>query len=201
VNVYAESNFVLELALLQEERESCEQILALADEGGIRLILPAYCLVEPFETLSRRRIHRDRLGTELDQELRQLSRSRTYAARAEELRELVALLTDSTEEEVGRLERWSRRLLEAADFVALSAPVLSAARDYRSRYDLPPQDSVVYASVVQDLATSKPERACFITRNPRDFEAPELLTELHNHRCKLISRFGDAVQYLESQRG
>ncbi|HEX8213826.1 MAG TPA: hypothetical protein VF584_26905 [Longimicrobium sp.] len=44
--VYAESNFLLELAYLQEEHESCEEILALAESGRIRLLLPAFAVVE-----------------------------------------------------------------------------------------------------------------------------------------------------------
>ena len=39
--VYIESNFVLELAYLQEECESCENILALSEEDKIELVIPA----------------------------------------------------------------------------------------------------------------------------------------------------------------
>jgi len=45
--VYVESNFVLELALLQKEQQSCEDILSLCEVGNVRLILPAMCLTEP----------------------------------------------------------------------------------------------------------------------------------------------------------
>jgi hypothetical protein len=55
VNVYVESNFVLELALLQEQHASCEDILRLCEAGKAQLIIPAYSLAEPHETL---RAHR-----------------------------------------------------------------------------------------------------------------------------------------------
>jgi len=45
--IYVESNFVLELAYLQEEHESCEEILNLAQEGKIGLVLPAYSILVP----------------------------------------------------------------------------------------------------------------------------------------------------------
>lgn len=45
--IYAESNFVLELAFRQEDCDSCEDILKLAEAGKIELLLPAYCLGEP----------------------------------------------------------------------------------------------------------------------------------------------------------
>ena len=54
MNVYVESNFVLELALLQEQHASCEALLRLCEEGGIQLVIPAYSLAEPYETLTRR---------------------------------------------------------------------------------------------------------------------------------------------------
>jgi hypothetical protein len=43
--VYAETNFVLELALLQEQSASCEQLLAMAEQGTITLAVPAFCIV------------------------------------------------------------------------------------------------------------------------------------------------------------
>ena len=54
MNVYIESNFVLELALLQEQSSSCEEILGLCESRGVRFVVPAYSLAEPYETLTRR---------------------------------------------------------------------------------------------------------------------------------------------------
>ena len=54
MNVYVESNFVLELALLQEQSASCEEILGLCEAGRVQLVVPAYSLAEPYETLVRR---------------------------------------------------------------------------------------------------------------------------------------------------
>jgi len=54
MNVYVETNFVLELALLQEQQESCQQLLNLAEADRINLILPAFSFTEPYETLIRR---------------------------------------------------------------------------------------------------------------------------------------------------
>lgn len=49
MNVYIESNFVLELAFLQEQSSSCEEILRLAEGAHIRLVVPAYALIEPYD--------------------------------------------------------------------------------------------------------------------------------------------------------
>ena len=52
--VYVESNFVLELALLQEEHDSCDAIIMLAETRDIELVVPAFSLAEPYEALVRR---------------------------------------------------------------------------------------------------------------------------------------------------
>ena len=40
MNVYVESNFVLELALLQEQWTSCEAILTLCEAKSVQLVVP-----------------------------------------------------------------------------------------------------------------------------------------------------------------
>jgi hypothetical protein len=57
--VTVESNFVLEIALRQDEVAECERLIALAGTGSIRLAMPACSLFEPFETMVRRRKQRD----------------------------------------------------------------------------------------------------------------------------------------------
>ena len=52
--VAAESNFVLHLALEQEEGAEARSILDLAASGQIRLVIPACALFEPYEPLFRR---------------------------------------------------------------------------------------------------------------------------------------------------
>ncbi len=52
--VYVESNFVLELAFLQEEHESCDELITLAESHSIKLVVPAFSIVEPYDVLVRR---------------------------------------------------------------------------------------------------------------------------------------------------
>ncbi|HEX8451174.1 MAG TPA: hypothetical protein VF647_03700 [Longimicrobium sp.] len=65
--VYAESNFLLELAYLQEEHESCEEILALAESGRIRLLLPAFAVVEARMSVLRQARRRVEFNNWLEQ--------------------------------------------------------------------------------------------------------------------------------------
>ncbi len=56
MNIYVETNFVLELVFEQEQCVICEQILQFCETGQAKLIIPAYSLAEPHEKLSRQAI-------------------------------------------------------------------------------------------------------------------------------------------------
>ena len=51
MTVYVESNFVLELALQQEQCDSCLKIIDLATDQRITLAIPAFSLAEPHQTI------------------------------------------------------------------------------------------------------------------------------------------------------
>jgi hypothetical protein len=51
MNIYVETNFVLELAFVQEQHESCEQIIGLCEAGNATAVLPAFCISESYETI------------------------------------------------------------------------------------------------------------------------------------------------------
>jgi len=77
MNVYVESNFVLEQALEQEQCESCEELLRLASAGSIRLVVPAFSLAEPHIALMRRESERSRLRSELQRNSRKTAAARS----------------------------------------------------------------------------------------------------------------------------
>ena len=102
--VYAESNFVLELAFLQEEHESCLELLSLSESGDICLVLPAFSIGEPYEAWVRRSKQRRGLHEQLITAIHELSRSRPYQGSSDEFQELTNLLLRSGEEEKHRLD-------------------------------------------------------------------------------------------------
>jgi hypothetical protein len=95
VNVYVESNFVLQLALLQEFHASCDAIVRRCEGGAARLVIPAFCLIEPYGTLGRRHAQRERIKRDLDSEFRQLARTSSLGERLAEFESLTSLLIDS----------------------------------------------------------------------------------------------------------
>lgn len=71
--IYAEAPFVLQLALRQEHRAICEQLLKLAAAGTIVLALPLIGLIEPLSTVRLRANKRNDLNNNWREEARQLS--------------------------------------------------------------------------------------------------------------------------------
>lgn len=199
MNIYVETNFVLELTFEQEQRASCEQILQMCEARQAYLIIPAYSLAEPHEKLSRQARNRRELQRSLDVELRQLLRTASYASRIKSIQDLASLMVQSNEEERHRFIQCRERLLKIGEIVALTADILNEAASYETKYDLTPQDALVYASVIAHLQHSQPQQACFLNRNSKDFDSPDIVDELNQFNCRMIPRFDRGYAFLQSQ--
>jgi hypothetical protein len=78
VNVYVESNFVLEHALEQEECDTCAEIIRLASANRLKLVIPAFSLAEPHYAIFGKAKTRSRLGEDLRAQLGELGRSKPH---------------------------------------------------------------------------------------------------------------------------
>lgn len=201
MDVYVESNFVLELALLQEQHESCEKIIKLCEASKVNLILPAYSLVEPYETIVRYAKKRTKISNDLVTEVKQLSRSKPYQEEIEALQKINGFLVRSQEEEKTRLRSTIDRLLAVTEIIPLDAQILSAASKYQLAHDLSPQDSIVYASVLQHLSNSGSVAKCFLNRNSKDFDDPDIEDALNKYGCKMLFSFDSGYGYISSKIG
>jgi predicted nucleic acid-binding protein len=201
VNVFVESNFVLEIALEQQEQAACERLLELAADGSIRLFVPAYSFVEPHETFTRRHRDRETLRSHITNELAQIARSASLAERARASQEVVALMAESVEYESRRLQEAKERIWLVATILSIDADVVQRAPDCQANFDLSPQDAVVYASIRGYLTTDHDDTSCFVSRNPKDFDDPDLRRELTDLNCRYFSSFSNAVQFIEHAVG
>ena len=197
--VYVESNFVLELALLQEEHESCQEILSLAESQDIHLVLPAFSIGEPYETWVRRSRQRRELWNQLGKTIRELSRSRPYRESSHEFQELTNILLRSGEEEKSRLDETLERLLRTAEVIPIGLNTIRAATILQKTRNLSPQDAIVYASILDHMASASEQIRCFVTRNSRDFRNLDIENELAAHACQLLTRFADGLGYVRSR--
>ena len=199
MNIYVETNFVLELTFEQEQWVSCEKILQLCEADQAKLIIPAYSLAEPHERLYRQAKSRKELQRSLNNELQQLSRTASYKSRIESIKDLESLLVQGNEEEQNRFIQYRNRFFNSGEIVALTTEILIKAATYENDYDLPPQDALVYASVIAHLQNSQPLQSCFLNRNSKDFNIPDIKEELNILNCKPIFQFDQGYSFLRSQ--
>ena len=188
MNVYVESNFILELALEQEQYESCQSIVELGIQQKIHLVLPAFSIAETYETVIRRAKQREKLTREIVQEIQQLSRSKSYKERSQILQTVTSLFARSVEEEQTRLNTTLQTILQIAETIPLSHVILTEATTFQSTFDFRPQDAIVYASVLQHLNTTSGQAHCFLNRNSKDFDDPEIIESLNVFQCKIGCR-------------
>lgn len=200
MDVFVESNFILELAFLQAHHLACERILAGAIAGRYRLHVPQYALTEVFQTLRHRTSERTEQQGYFQREIEQ-HRRETDADLADTdalVRLLNNLLTERTTAQTTRLYATTAQLATVAPGPALTAEVLAEAQTMQLRHGLSSQDALVYSSVVAGLRSLPAgSQRLFITRNPKDFEQPLIVEELRSFNCRLMSNFQGAAQRLE----
>jgi hypothetical protein len=112
---------------------------------------------------------------------------------------LTALLIDSADEEAKRLEETRSLLSRSAEIIPLDRAILEAATRYQVAHDLSPQDALVYAAVLSQLTQSGEPQNCFLTKNSKDFDDPDLVEELSTYNCRLLPRFDMGYQFILSR--
>ena len=149
--VYVESNFVLEIALGQEEAPSAEAILELAENGHVELVCPGFALSEPFATVTHRDRERVRLSKSLAEMLRQLQRSKPHEQVVYNLQPVPKTLVDIASKEFNLLQSTVKRLLAVCKVIELSSAIYEQAIVYQFMFGLSPQDSIIYASIIYNM--------------------------------------------------
>jgi hypothetical protein len=202
VVAYAESNLLLEIALQQSEAPAAEGILSLAETGQIALKLPDFSLAEPFSTVVRRRNERQSLAHALRRELQQFSRSTAEPQLALAIQPAIKSLLAIFDQQLPLLDATMRRVLALGPLIGTDLGVYDSSLRYRQVHGLRSQDALIYASVVKDLRTRRPEEVCvFLNRNAKDFDAPSIRIELQALNCRSIASFEDGLQFLRNAIG
>ncbi len=201
MDVFVESNFVLELAFQQEHYEACERIVAGAAARAYSLHVPQYALSEVFHTLHQRSRERGKNQEYFRKEIEQHRReAEADTADTDQLVRLLAdLLTARTKAQTARLFAITARLANEASGPSLTASVLLEAQTVREQHGLFSQDALIYASVLAGLRLLPSDTPkLFITRNKNDFERPAIVQKLQDYNCRLMSNFTGAADFLDS---
>jgi predicted nucleic acid-binding protein len=199
MNVYVESNFVLEHALEQEDYDSSVKMIGLAANHQIRLIIPAFSLAESHQAMSGKEKARSRLGKDLRMHLSELSRSRPHREIPASFDALAAALIATAQFEREGVRRTVKALLQVSEIIPLDVSILQSAAATELEYGLSGQDSIVLASVLAHLKANTPAESCFLNRNSKDFHDPHILERLDAFRCKFFARFAPALAYILSR--
>jgi predicted nucleic acid-binding protein len=197
--LYVESNFLLEIALRRDERESCESLIRHAKEDQLTMVMPSFCVGEVYEAHGRRATRRKSLHKELTSEIKELSRSGPFAEFEKETEGLTQLMVESIEFEKAQLDRAVEEILDVAELASLDASTFALARRAQQEFGLLAQDSIVLASIVEHLQARAEGRSCFITKD-KGFGDPDVENLLEGLGCKLLFTFGSGKGYIESLR-
>lgn len=195
--VYVETNFVLELAFLQEEHDSCTTVLSLAEAGKITLVIPAFSITEACMGRVRLAKQRGEFHDRLRRELRELSRSQPYSEISAQTEPLTKALIESTEEQKSQLDSVTSRVLSVGRIIPLQSSTVRAGIGFESSLGLDPADAAVFASLIEDICGHAGAKL-FLNKNSKDFDIPNIESELSTYQCKMISKFEHGVAYLNS---
>jgi predicted nucleic acid-binding protein len=198
VIVLAESNFVLELALRQEQFAHAEKILKLAEEKHLQLFVPACSLLEPYQTLTRRRHERKEFSRKLQGEIKLLERSALHDGIAATSQHVANTLDAGTEVERESLEKTIERLSRICAVPDLSVDIVKLGQAMQLTYGLEPQDAIVLASIDTALEGLGAGPKVFVNKNSKDFARPLVESQLEKRGCRPITSFSSACQFIDN---
>jgi predicted nucleic acid-binding protein len=200
--VYIESNFVLEIALEQEQCQAANSILSFAERGEIKLLYPSFILSEPFESLMRERRERNALHASLVKSLSNLRRSKPHKQVMLDLEPVISVLKDAHVRQVDLLHSAFERLLEVGECINVDVASFRNALIYQKSLYLSPQDSIIYATMIADLKKQpEEEKKCFLSRDKKAFDNDDdrsIKGELNVYNCRYIGSLVQRLAFIQS---
>jgi predicted nucleic acid-binding protein len=190
VKIYAETNFVLELVLEQSEEPPASELIRLAGERRVELVLPTLAPFEAFSTIYRRGRERADLVGAIDRELAQVGRMLSLAEEASRVRGVLASASQLVTE---RYSSVRQILLQTARWIPLTPETLARGAVIEREHGLATPDAIVLASVLEDAAATN-EPGLFVTKDSKDFDDPDIRAALEAVGCEPLFSITAALQ-------
>jgi predicted nucleic acid-binding protein len=166
VTVYVETNFLIVLALQQEQCEATERILELAHRGQIDLALPALAILEAVHTAEGWRRRKAELGDQIGKEVDQLRRSRGSSSRTSTLENVIGDLTRIGASQTSEVLKAITQVLSCSRVLDFRPAVFAEALASEQTLGLSVADSIIYASIAMDLRGRQgTDAGCFLSRD------------------------------------
>lgn len=199
--VYVESNFVVEMALGQEQAPAADAILDLATRRLINLAIPSFALSEPYATVKYHAVLRRELSQSFDRHLRELGRSKAHEDVVSLGRQAYEALQAVEKLELDRLQAVVGRLLRVARTLNLDDGTFERAISYEMQHGFSPQDAIVYATIMADLQAQPAQEAKLFSSRDKAFLAPSVRDELRTFGCRYVGRFDHAIEAINHELG
>jgi len=97
------------------------------------------------------------------------------------------------------LRRAIDEMLRVAEVIPLDSGVFGYADVMTFVRVMSAQDSIVLASIVLHLRDAAPAESCFLNRNSKDFDDPNVREMLDAFNCRFFARFDDGLRYIEAR--
>jgi predicted nucleic acid-binding protein len=206
--VYVETNFILELAFEQDQHQSANEVLRLAENSKIELAFPGFSISESLSKVIRQSRERDEFYRSLVQTLQQLRRSAPYQQSVIDLDPALALLQNIIEKGPDRLLSVLKRALQAGRLLELDISSFNHALAYKNQLSI--EDSIVYATIVSDLKyRPHNEIKLFLSRDEKAFgkvgekkkeaDFQRINVELKSYNCEYVGHFEHGLRFIEAE--
>ena len=83
--------------------------------------------------------------------------------------------------------------------IALDTAILRSATEVQTQYSMSGQDAIVLSSVITHLEIHRPADNCFLNRNSKDFDDPNIRERLEALGCRFFAKFNDGLVYVVSR--
>ena len=205
MRVFAETNFLLEIAYRQADFRSCLRLVAAAEHGELDLLIPAICFAEASESLRRRSVRFQTLGERLKEEVEQLTRGShpEIDPFKRDANDLTVRMSGFTPRERLRFSRLRTRPI-AAECVLLSD---EKAVEKAAAFELPWEevdrgrprgygrtDAAILGCVVADLAARPATDAVFVTTDRGLREHPVTTDACARVGCEVRDGFDEVAR-------